>query len=143
MKKSRVILWVVTGALSLTGIALHFMAPATYGDLPHPLSGLFRELHGVAAALAIFMLGYMFADHAQNKILKRSRQWARQIWDGYLHLSTWLLLLITGLLLYYPQPLLEDWQMAGIHWYLGLLLSILFPLHFWRKKFKFSSGEEG
>jgi len=138
MKKSRVFLWAFVASLSITGIALHFMAPATDGDLPHPLSGLLRELHGTAAALAIFMLGYMFASHIQQKLGERSQRWVRQIWDGYLHLATWLLLVITGLLLYYPQSAVEAMglSISAIHWYCGLLLTGLFPLHFWRKNLR-------
>jgi MFS family permease len=133
MKKSRILLWLVLLFISLTGVALYALAPASLDDFPHPLNGLFRALHGVAAAAAMLMLGYMFANHVQKKIAQHKRGWRKQVWDGYVHLSLWVLLIVTGLLLYYPQDALP--AVAQLHWYLGLVLMVVFPVHyFWRKK---------
>lgn len=128
MKKSRISLWLILLAVAITGIALFFLAPATEDDFPHPLNGLFRELHGVSAMLGVFIFGYLFADHVQKKLPKKKRHW-----DGYLHLSLWTLLTVSGLLLYYPQDLLEAFNIADIHLWLGVALCLVFPLHFWRK----------
>lgn len=78
--------------------------------------------------LAVFLLGYMVADHVQKKLHKK-----KHYWDGYLHLSIWSLLVISGLLLYYPQDSLSLLDMDSIHWYAGLGLSLVFPLHVMRK----------
>ncbi len=138
MRKSRVLLWIAVIAISITGIALYFMAPPSEDELPHRLNGLFRELHGAASAFAIFMFGYLFSDHVKKKLAKYKHQWSAHIWDGYLHLGVWVLLMISGLLLYYPQEVLLEWgiNIPNIHWYLGVLLIGLFPLHFWRKVIK-------
>lgn len=138
MKKSRLLLWFIVLAVGITGVALYFMAPANEEELPHPLNGLFRELHGFASALAIFIFGYLFADHVQKKLAKYKHQWQAHLWDGYLHLSVWLLLIVSGLLLYYPQDFLSTIgiNVPLIHWYVGLILMGLFPLHFWRKVFQ-------
>ncbi|MES2672632.1 MAG: hypothetical protein V4660_00260 [Pseudomonadota bacterium] len=135
MKKSRVLLWFVVIAISITGVALYFMAPPSEDELPHPLNGLFRELHGVASAMAIFIFGYFFADHVQKKLAKYKNHWSAQVWDGYLHLTVWVVLIISGLLLYYPQESLNAMgiSIADLHWYAGLILIGLFPLHFWHK----------
>lgn len=137
MKKSRILLWLIVLAVSLTGIALHQLT-APEGELPHPLNGVLREVHGVASAFGIFLFGYFFASHAQRKIAKRQRGWSKQTWDGYLHLSIWSLLIISGLLLYYPQTILdmEGTRIPFIHWLIGLTLILIFPLHFWRKNIK-------
>ncbi len=128
MKKSRICLWVILFAIIATGIALDTMAPLNEDDFPHPLNGLFRELHGVSAMLGVFIFGYFFADHAQKKIHKRKHHW-----DGYLHMGLWCVLIGSGLLLYYPQDALAFLNVARIHWYSGIALAVLFPLHFWRK----------
>lgn len=130
MKKSRYLLWICALALAVTGIALYVMMP-TEGELPHPLNGLLRELHGIFAAFGIFMFGYLFGDHVQKKIYKQQHHW-----DGYLHLSLWIMLVISGLLLYYPQEFLPETFAHGVHWYAGLALCICFPLHFLRKRIK-------
>ncbi len=128
MKKSRINLWLIWAAVAATGIALYWLAPINEDDFPHPLNGLFRELHGASAMLAVFFFGYMFADHVQKKMHKK-----KHYWDGYVHLTIWSLLTLSGLLLYYPQEFLESWNVASIHWYAGLGLSVVFPLHFMRK----------
>lgn len=128
MKKSRISLWLILLATAITGIALYLLAPASADDFPHPLNGLFRELHGLSAMLGVFIFGYLFADHVQKKIHKKKYHW-----DGYLHLGLWCTLVASGLLLYYPQEALESFGIADIHWYAGVALCVLFPLHFWRK----------
>lgn len=135
MKKSRVLLWLVVITVSITGIALYWMAPANEDELPHPLNGLFRELHGVVSTIAIFMFGYLFSDHVQKKLAKYKDHWNVHVWDGYLHLSVWVILILSGLLLYYPQEILSAMGISAphIHWYAGLILIGLFPLHFWHK----------
>jgi hypothetical protein len=134
MKKSRLFLWIIVVALSGTGIALHFLT-GNAEELPHPLSGLFRSLHGVVSAAALFMFGYFFSDHIQKKRIKYKHKWHSHLWDAYFHFTVWILLITTGLLLYYPPAVLEELNvnMGSIHWYLGLILSGLFPFHFWRK----------
>jgi len=133
MKKSHALLWLCVLAISITGVALHFMAPASDDEFPHPLSGLFRELHGVSMALGLVIFGYMLSDHVQKKIAKRKHHW-----DGYLHLGLWILLIASGLLLYYPQDSLEalGLNMPLWHWYVGVGLLLLFPAHVWRKALK-------
>lgn len=128
MKKSRISLWIILFAIISTGIALYAIAPLSEDDFPHPLNGLFRELHGMAAMFGVFIFGYFFADHVQKKIHKKKHHW-----DGYLHLCLWCLLISSGLLLYYPQDALVFLNVASIHWYSGIALGVLFPLHFWRK----------
>lgn len=128
MKKSRISLWLILLATAVTGIALYLLAPASADDFPHPLNGLLRELHGLSAMLSVFIFGYLFADHIQKKLHKKKHHL-----DGYLHLGLWCALVVSGLLLYYPQDTLEFLNVSSIHWYAGIFLCGLFPLHYWRK----------
>lgn len=134
MKKSRIFLWAMVVALSGSGIALYFLT-GTADELPHPLNGLFRSLHGIVSAFSIFIFGYFFSDHVQKKWIKYKSRLRANLWDAYCHFSVWVLLIVTGLLLYYPPAILDEMNInvGSIHWYLGLILSGLFPLHFWRK----------
>lgn len=133
MKKSRLLLWFCVLAIGITGVTLQLMAPASEDEFPHPLSGLFRELHGASMTLGLILFGYMLSEHVQKKLARHKHHW-----DGYAHLGLWSLLTVSGLLLYYPQEPLEalGLDMPGIHWYLGLGLLLLFPAHFWRKAAK-------
>ena len=134
MKKSRIFLWIILLSLAGTGIALHFLA-GTADELPHPLNGLFRSLHGAASFLALFIFGFFFSDHVQKKWTKYKYKWRTNLLDAYSHFTVWTLLIFSGLLLYYPQDLLESLgiNVGNLHWYLGIGLLFLFPLHFWRK----------
>ena len=134
-EKSRFLLWSSVVLIGATGVGLYFFAPARETALPHPLNGLFRELHGLASFFAIFMFGYFFSDHVKKKLVKHRQSKTRRPWDGYVHLVVWGVLLVSGLLLYYPQTLIEfsPLSVAHVHWYVGLILLFLFPLHFWRK----------
>ncbi|RYY75462.1 MAG: hypothetical protein EOO52_08675 [Gammaproteobacteria bacterium] len=136
MKKSRLLLWIVLVALSVTGIALHIISPTNADDLPHPFSGLFRSLHGAISAVSLCMFGYFFSDHVQKKLAKFKYHWRTHLWDAYVHLTVWILLIISGLLLYYPQDVFDGTMVINLHWYSGVVLAALFPLHFWRKSIK-------
>ena len=128
LKKSRLLLWLILLAFSVSGFAL-YLIDMPEGELPHPLNGLLREIHGVSAMFGLFMFGYMFAAHVQRKLAKPTHYW-----DGYLHVALWVLLVLTGLMLYYPPEFIPATITESLHWYLGAGLSIFFPIHFWRKK---------
>lgn len=134
MKKSRINLAISLSLLALSGIALYVLAPTDEG-LPHPYNGLLREIHGAGAVVGLIMFGYLFADHVKKKLIKYRKIKTHRPWDGYVHLWLWIFLIITGWLLYYPQ---EAWLGAGTavasaHWYAGVFLMVLFPLHTGRK----------
>jgi hypothetical protein len=128
LKKSRLFLWLILLAFSLSGLGLYLIA-VPEGELPHPLNGLLREIHGTSAMFGLFMFGYMFAHHVQKKLAKPAHHW-----DGYFHLALWVLLVLSGLLLYYPPEFIPGTAISSFHWYVGAGLFIFFPIHFWRKK---------
>lgn len=112
----------------MTGIALVILAPALPDDLPHPFAGALRQGHGAFATLGILLFGFMLADHARKK-LKTHKYSA----DGLLHLALWTLLIISGYLLYYPLPWMD---MLEVHWWLGIALIAILPLHIARRKLR-------
>jgi membrane protease YdiL (CAAX protease family) len=133
MKKSRISLLMSVAVLAVTGVALAYCAAGEDG-LPHPLNGLLREIHGLGAFLGMIMFGYFFAEHVKKKLARYRRARAGRPWDGYLHLWLWLGLVATGLLLYYPQDvgLQSPISVASLHWYMGVILLGLFPVHIGR-----------
>jgi len=133
IKLSRLLLVLCLCLLSITGIALYALAPANPDDFPHPLNGLLRELHGASMAASLIMFGFMLSDHVQKKMAKHHHHW-----DGYLHLFAWIILIVSGLLLYYPQDILETIHLniPLTHWYSGISLLTIFPLHISRKYVK-------
>ncbi|HMU65884.1 MAG TPA: hypothetical protein PKE57_01985 [Cellvibrionaceae bacterium] len=130
MKKSRINLILSFAVLAFSGLALVLLAPSEDG-LPHPLNGVLREIHGVGAAFGLFMFGYMFSDHVKKKLVRYRKTRAPRPWDGYLHLWLWVALIVSGLLLYYPQEIAGESpiSMAKAHWLAGVGLIFLLPLH--------------
>lgn len=130
LKASRLFLWLVFLGIAITGIALLVLLPASEDDLPHPLSGILRQYHGAFSFLSLFMLGFFTSDHVAKKI--RYYTWHP---DGVVHLVLWLLLVVTGYFLYYPNDAVSElMHMSLLHWSFGLVLLVLFPIHVLRKK---------
>jgi hypothetical protein len=136
VKKQYWLMSAIVVLLIISGIGLYLCLPPSEDEFPHPFNGTFRQFHGAAAYLALIGLGYMLGDH----IAKKWRYWRRHL-DGVMHLILWLLLSITGLLLYYPIMVLDAIAMGTVHWYLGVTLLLVYPAHasqlqlkrWWRK----------
>lgn len=130
MKKSRMSLLLSFSVLALSGVALAVCAPGEDG-LPHPLNGRLREIHGLGAYVGLIVFGYFLAEHVRKKLIRYRFSKTARPWDGYLHLWLWVALVASGLLLYYPQDLGLDTpvSVASVHWYLGVLLLGVFPVH--------------
>ncbi|WKE64554.1 hypothetical protein PVT67_12860 [Gallaecimonas kandeliae] len=122
---SRALLWLGFLGLVASGIGLYLCLPKSLDEFPHPLAGSFRQLHGAFAMLGLGLLGYLWSDHIGKKL----RHWRRHP-DGLIHLGLWLALVLSGYLLYYPPACLEGLvPLSALHWYLGLGLVALFPIH--------------
>ncbi|MFC3031697.1 hypothetical protein ACFOEE_04090 [Pseudoalteromonas fenneropenaei] len=135
MKRGKFLIWLVFVGCMLSGIALYLTQPATMNDFPHPLHGEFRFWHGLFVFLSLVSFGQTYNEHIRKQIKK----W-RSTPDGALHLVLWLLLMSSGLLLYYPPMWLTDIvSIASLHWYFGLLLGLILPLHILRHRSKAKS----
>jgi hypothetical protein len=114
----------------VSGGVLWYLLPGSDDELPHRLSGVFRQWHGAFAILSTLFIGYMLADHILPK-MRRSLHW-----DGVLHLVVWGVLIASGYLLYYPQEIISAAiNVSVLHWAIGLGLGAVFPLHVSRKIF--------
>lgn len=125
MKHGKYLLWFVFIGLALTGIGLDLTLPATSDDFPHPWHGDMRVAHGLFVFLGLMSFGQVYQEH----IRKQFKKW-RQYPDGFVHLSVWLLTIVTGFLVYYPPMWLSEWlDIARIHWYLSLVMILVLPAH--------------
>ena len=127
MKKSRIILWITNGLLAATGLLLFYLAPDPDG-FPHPLNNLFRQIHGWMAALFLVLLGFMLSVHIEKKWKRHLRRF-----EGGLHLSIWILLIVSGWLIYYPPEWINFEWIKWVHIILGFVICVFFPLHALRK----------
>ncbi|MDP9043252.1 MAG: hypothetical protein M3O01_00445 [Pseudomonadota bacterium] len=116
-------LLVASGALLLaTGglwIGVHYTLGAGAGQLPHLLEAWCLRLHGLAAFVALFVLGLLAASHVPQGWRRSGRRgWAQQRHSGLWLCSGASALVLTGYVLYYFAP--EDlrpvmgWVHAGI-----------------------------
>lgn len=118
-----------TLALALSGAAwllAHHLLRATGGfgeEVPSPIEPWALRLHGMLAYAFLLVLGSMTAVHIGfGWRLKRSR------WSGSGLVAASLLLLASGLALYYAP---EDWHASAsvLHWAVGLGLLPLVWVH--------------
>lgn len=130
LKKAYQIVILITLLLALSGVILYSALPATADDLPKAWYNMARQWHGALAMLGLMALGYMLSDHIE----KKWRYWRKHV-DGVLHLLLWLLLVVSGFLLYYP-PTEGEWPISAVHWWLGIALCLWFPLHSSQRWFK-------
>lgn len=123
-----------TGALLvLTGsvwLAVHYLAGAGAGELPHPLEAWTLQLHGLAAYAALFALGAVAATHVpQGWRLTRRQRRAHQRRSGLVLCILVALLAFTGYLLYYFAP---EWirpAMGWVHAAAGAAVAVTLVMH--------------
>jgi len=119
--------------LLLTGgvwLVVHYAFGAGAGELPHPLEAWCLRLHGLAAFVALFVLGVLAAVHIPTgwRMSGRHRH-AHQRGSGTALCVLAGVLVATGYLLYYfaPEPLRP--ALGWIHAGTGLGMSPLFLVH--------------
>lgn len=118
-----------TLALVLTGtgwlLAHHLLrSTGTFGEeVPSPLEPWALRLHGIVAYVFLLVLGSMSAVHIVFAWRLR-----RSLWSGSSLVAACLLLLCTGLALYYAP---EQWHGGAsvLHWGMGLALLPLLWVH--------------
>ncbi|HEX6706685.1 MAG TPA: hypothetical protein VF169_18140 [Albitalea sp.] len=123
-----------SGALLLvTGVAwlvVHYGFGAGAGGLPHPLEAWTMRLHGLAAFVALFVLGVLAAVHIPTgwRMSTRHRH-AHQRGSGLTLCVLAGLAVATGYLLYYfaPEPVRP--ALGWLHAAAGLALSAMFAVH--------------
>ena len=118
------------GTLWLSGcywLLLHyfFARPSDFGPMQHPWAPMILKIHGWIAVAAVFLLGWIMAQHVSD----RWRQMIKRV-SGVSIAGVAAILALTGYALYYTTDLLHD--VAGaVHEVLGGA-AILFALAHWR-----------
>jgi len=108
-----------TLATGVAWLAVHYIAGAGRGELPHPAEAWLLRLHGLAAFAALFVLGMLAAGHVpQGWRLGGRQRWAGQRATGITLCTCAAALSLSGYLLYYfategTRPAL-GWLHAGI-----------------------------
>jgi hypothetical protein len=121
----------VTGAAWL---ALHYLAGAGRGELPHPLEAWLMRLHGLTAFLALFMLGMLAAAHVpQGWRLSGRHRWAAQRATGVALCSLGAALSLSGYLLYYFASESARPALGWLHALIGVAMAVLAGVHGRRK----------
>ena len=120
------------GALWLTGIAwllLHYFGRTrgAFGPETNPLEPWMLRFHGLAMVASLLGLGGLLVVHVW-----KGWSYRHQRLVGTFLLATVGILVVTGYLLYYVgDEELRSW-VSLIHWLVGVLLPILFIVHYRR-----------
>jgi multisubunit Na+/H+ antiporter MnhG subunit len=113
----------ITGVLWL--LFHYFMTQqGEFGPEPHPLEAWSLRLHGLCAFVALWIGGWLWAAHARPAL-----GFVRQRKSGITICSIFVILAVTGYLLYYASDdALRD-VVRLVHWIVGLALLAPFALH--------------
>jgi hypothetical protein len=128
----RVILYVVSSALFLTGVIWElfdrFVKVSTpIGDMKHPAEAWVLRAHGAAALVSVFIAGHLYASHIRPAW--RSR---RKRGSGLTLCSVIVALILSGYLLYYAGG--DEFRdlVANAHLWIGVAAPLPFCWHiFW------------
>lgn len=128
-RRRRRMVYTVATALWTSGalwLLFHYFlkVQGDFGVQPHPLEAWWLKLHGACAFAALFLGGLLWAAHVRPGLsLRRRRR------SGLTIVGAWLVLALTGYLLYYLSD--EDWRsgVGIVHWVVGLALAVPLVLH--------------
>jgi hypothetical protein len=116
-------------ASGLLWLVLHFgfSARGEFGPLPNPWEPMVMRVHGLLAVVAVFLLGWIGANHVQARWSS-----ARNRLSGLVLGASGVLLIVSGYALYYATGALHD--AAGlIHEWLGVAALAVALAHWWRR----------
>jgi hypothetical protein len=121
--------YVVTAGIAISGIVwllLHYYGQiqGEFGVQTNPYEPWSLKIHGAFSALALVLVGSLLAIHVTPALQSR-----RHLITGLSLLGIWLLLAVTGYLLYYAGD--EDLRalISKLHWIVGLVLPLLLIAH--------------
>jgi hypothetical protein len=129
----RAALFASFGLLWLSGVAwlgVHFALeqPTPFGPLPNPWEPLLLKVHGLLAVAAVFLLGWVTADH-----LGERRREGRRYRSGLVLAGTAALLALSGYALYYTTGPVQD-VASRTHEFLGVGSIAAALAHWWRNR---------
>jgi hypothetical protein len=120
------LLW-LSGAVWL-GVHFALEQPTPFGPLPNPWEPVLLKVHGLLAAAAVFLLGWVTADH-----LSVRRREGRKHRSGLVLAGTAALLALSGYALYYTTGMVHE-VAAGAHECLGVGSIAAALAHWWRNR---------
>jgi len=102
-----------------------------FGPLPHPLEGLWLQLHGAAGMIALVLFGSLLPSH-----MLRAWSSRRGRASGGTLAGLFMLLTVTGYGLYYVGgESLRQW-ISVVHWAVGLGIPVLLTAHVYTLRMK-------
>ena len=116
------LLW-ASGALWLL-FHYFFQAEGDFGPEPHGLESWWLRLHGLAAMLALMLLGSLLPNHVKLAWTRRKNRRT-----GLPMLAVWGWLAATGYALYYFSSDANAAWLPLLHWGVGLTLPALLVVH--------------
>lgn len=122
----RILTWGCVSICSLSGVA--YWVGHMFGMLsPWTESHFLLSVHGTSAAWVIFVLGTVFTVHIRAGLSAKT-----SLYSGFFQLFVLVLLITTGILLYYGS---EELREATIlcHWLLGLGFIPVFGYHAFKR----------
>jgi hypothetical protein len=133
-RRRRWALYIVGTGVWLTGglwLLFHyfFVEEGEFGPTANPLEPWWLKLHGAFAFAAVWMFGLLWGIHIAKLWPHRRRRWSGGILTG-----VFVLLILSGYLLYYLgddriRPLI-----SALHWVIGLACPIFFAWHRLRRR---------
>ena len=113
-------------ATGLAWLLLHhfFMRSGEFGLAPNPMEPWSLRAHAAFAFAAIWLLGLLSAAHIQRGWNSR-----RKRYSGVTLLSSFIVLVISGYLLYYVGQEQLRAVLSTVHWVLGLLIPLAYVAH--------------
>ena len=95
-----------------------------FDPLPHPLEGLWLQLHGAAGMIALVLFGSLLPSH-----MLRAWSQRRGRASGGTLAGLFVLLTVTGYGLYYAGgESFREW-ISAVHWVVGLAVPVLLVAH--------------
>lgn len=128
-RRRELLVYYILGSAWLTGLGwliLHFYLrqQTEFGPMPHSLEAWSLRVHGACAFAALWLGGLLWAVHIPRAWVQKKRRYT-----GIAVGSLFLLLALSGYLLYYlGDEVWRDW-VSIVHWVFGLVGIITLPLH--------------
>lgn len=128
-RRRRWALYIVGTGVWLTGglwLLFHYflVKQGEFGPTANPLEPWWLKLHGAFAFAAVWMFGLLWGIH----IAKLWPQIKRR-WSGSLLTAVFVLLILSGYLLYYVGDDRIRPEISAVHWIVGLACPIFFVWH--------------
>lgn len=128
-KNVRVLIYVIGLGAWISGVLwllLHdfFMQAGEFGLAPHPVEPWSLRVHAAFAFAAIWLLGLLSAAHIQ-------RGWSsqRKRYSGAALVATFIVLILSGYLLYYVGEEHARALLSKTHWVLGVVAPLAYAVH--------------